>query len=90
MGLFDGMKRRAAEREQRDRMGSLLVKFASEAEQATIFARADSWTNRTLKDQGIDPDDDVVKAVAVLRQTKPELGLMDATILAKRAQSKDT
>lgn len=62
---------------------SIVAAFASEAEMATIMARAESWARRTMREAGVDPVKESVRAVKVLRDAKPELGLGEAVALAK-------
>lgn len=81
MGLFSGIRKDP----QREAQGGLLVEFASEAEVATVMARAESWARRTLQEAGIDPVEKHVHAVKALRQARPQLSLLEAVTLAKLA-----
>lgn len=79
MGLFQ----RSRDKSQRAQLGGIVVAFASEAEVATIMARAESWARRTMREAGVDPVQQNIMAVKVLREAKPELGLAEAVALSK-------
>lgn len=49
--------------------------------------RAREWARRLLRDAGVDPARDAVRAVRTLREAAPGLGLIAANVLAKSARS---